>query len=467
MKDNIQKDLEDFGWASMRELLDKEMPLQAAAIQSDTEGVATTALASGDKEKGFRKRWLSLLLLLCFVGCGVASYQFFKSDATAKQSPSIAASSQQKGNMPLKGDALITDLNSTFETTQKPINTTQLSENSLAENDEIILKTPLKNVETQASESQSAVEVFNKNTVEKPLNDTKIEFSNSDDKKSVLNEKDIKTPLNNDKREENLTQSIVLKEEITTVKRAEIAVFEPFGAFELTPVSIKKIVKTPLSATILKPVKRPIEWGITVGVHSVLNSERKWVNGFQVGSIIQKPLNNKWSISTGLAYRSTVAVGDSLTYFRIENLAQSNTSTVGTASPSLNSAQTIHLNRLRYIEMPLYMTYNLGKRWGFSGGVKGAFLLSKNFTTGSSNLYVFDPAGQSSKFANNVVYDTAFGTALGLERWDCGLIGGVQYRPMKHFNIALQYDFGLNNILQKPNWGAYNRYLGLNVNYMF
>ncbi len=81
MKDKINKELEDIGWASMQSLLDKEMPTESVLFIENTEGgdANPTALNAVEKnDSKSKKKWLWLLLLLCFVGCGIASLQLLK-----------------------------------------------------------------------------------------------------------------------------------------------------------------------------------------------------------------------------------------------------------------------------------------------------------------------------------------------------------------------------------------------------
>ena len=57
--------------------------------------------------------------------------------------------------------------------------------------------------------------------------------------------------------------------------------------------------------------------------------------------------------------------------------------------------------------------------------------------------------------------------ALGLERWDFATIGGINFNPTKRIQLSMRYDYGFKNILNRANWTAYNRFLGLNAVYYF
>jgi hypothetical protein len=72
--------------------------------------------------------------------------------------------------------------------------------------------------------------------------------------------------------------------------------------------------------------------------------------------------------------------------------------------------------------------------------------------------------------ASNVVYDLNGANSakvLGLERLDFATIGGINFNPNKRFQVSMRYDYGFKNILNRANWAAYNRFLGLNAVYYF
>ena len=189
-----------------------------------------------------------------------------------------------------------------------------------------------------------------------------------------------------------------------------------------------------------------------------LNNEK--IDGFQAGLIVYKPLNQNWSLSTGLSFRQTHTSGDSISYFKKENFANASALT-----SNLQSGTPISLDKLFYLELPLTIQYQFKNKFAFSTGFKTSYLVGQSVkTNGASVYFVNQNLGNTKSFDLLSNVNT---TTLGLNRWDISFVGGLNYLPTRHISIGLRYDLGLVNIINRTNWSAYNRYLGLNVVYLF
>lgn len=475
MKDKINKELEDLGWASMQSLLDKEMPKEGALFIENTEGgdASSTAINVPDTQGSeSKKKWLWLLLLLCFVGCGIASLQLLKERVGQDAENCMPPIAQN--------DKIEVDISSSETDFEKHGNLG----NSI--------KSPSIDAEISSDKSllKQDKKAFKNKKIEKNIGNS-IVNNIPQNVENQLFEKDFMPILNNEKlgkEVENTPLKNVIKDSDNsafndiekTNENLNTALKVPFNAFStldkialLDSFNVKnKVFNIPI-LTSMKSIKKAskIEWGVTAGAHSILKtSNNSLFNGFQLGGVASKPISNDWSIYTGITFRSTLANGDSLTYIKADTSAQSNKST--STSPStfnLTNGTPVRLNRLRYIEIPLLLTCKINEKWFFSSGMKASYLISKNFTTPyNPNVYVIN--GSSNAFdrnSNNILYNNSSNESLGLKRWDFALMGALNYRISPHFNVSARYDFGLNNIFKKPNWVAYNRYLGVNVGYIF
>lgn len=571
MKDNSHKDLEDFGWESMRHILDKEMPIQEtdtlSASHSDDIGSASIKQANGG---GIQKYWIAFVIAVAFIGLIYISNLCFKSpeintaSTTIMIPPVISEGRSYRNDMPSNKEAnsLKPDLKNESVTSSTSTATHILTSKNAAPTKTIIKgKTEnTKGADIDAPvQSASDINTIAKKTIPHQKNVSKKEFLNNNGspvvKKSGENSKPQRqeraniVPLssasgtvsnNSDKipqtgsasnsQASNILKNEGINKEITTQTEAKQEITTPNSAplsqteknnnstpiysekverpnnvnavensavnkiftennnntiallpvVQASPLTFKKRLNALIFPLVPSSIIRPndkdlsLKWGFSMGVNSVMDKQKSLINGFQMGLSVIKPLSAKWSITTGLRYSSTIARGDSLSYFKIDSASPQvlmDSSGTTPKSAAVTTAQPIRLNGLRYIEMPICVSYNINQKWGLMVGIKGAYLVSKSFTVPNNNLYLINTSTTAGDplmpTSSNYIHDTKSNTELGLDKWDFSLIGGVSYSPLKNISFNAQYMYGVNNIFRKTNWITYNRYLGFNMTYMF
>ncbi len=285
-------------------------------------------------------------------------------------------------------------------------------------------------------------------------------------------------------KEDNNTKNIISK---IDVSEHNIQQIRAISTLELLPILPSKEITfdKPLSHIAL-PITQPIygrivsvnikdrpHFGLTMGAHT---EGVTMIDGYQAGVFIQQKLPSKLplSLQIGLNYRNTNTTGDS------SGTAVFDPSSVSGASPNQNAfvITQASLNNISYIEMPIFLTYSPSKKWGIMGGIKGAYMISnkKNTTIWSvNNRYVVEN-GFSGTLLDMTQFKSAnstlnaldnFSQTLSFNRWDIAVVGGVSYLILPKTTLSLRADWGLKNVLNKQNWSANNRLLGLNMSYQF
>ncbi len=246
-------------------------------------------------------------------------------------------------------------------------------------------------------------------------------------------------------------------------KRNEMKSIELLNKIKVAPLSIErdtnlKIEPQPIYGPIkcLANVSKKLRIGITTGLHT---EKGRKIDGFQAGLVVNQTLNHRLSIGASLNFRQTQTSGDSISYFKKEYLANAS------ATSNLQSGKPISLDKLYYLELPLTIQCHFKKKFAFSTGLKTSYLVGQSVKENGTSVYFVSSSFNS--LDNKVLLSQVNTTTLGLNRWDVSLMGGFSYLPTKHIQLGLRYDFGLNNIINRTNWSAYNRYLGFNVVYIF
>ena len=450
MKENEYKDLENQGWDAMFQTLDREMPV---------------------KKKRRGALWFFLFVGFAAIGLG---YWFQKTQKTTPVSPiviskPIAQNGVSKNNNSLPQTSVNTEgINEPkFEKSQRSLklnNTTQTTNNSISENAQNLAE--LNNTAKTTNDTKfgklfkfpeldSTTQTINKPTSEIAQNLTELDNAAQTTnntkfgKLSKFPELDSTTKTTNKPISEN-AQNLTELDNIARLKIAPLSIIQDTN-LKIEP---KPIVSTSPSR---ENNQNKLRWGLSAGIHTE-NGQK--LDGYQAGVVLLKPLNNRWSLTTGLSFRQAKTTGDSTTYYKTESLFSS-----PSASQALQNSTPITLDKLYYLEMPLMIQFKMNKRFAFATGAKGAFLLGQSIKTGNSSVFWVK---SNTNFSNGqVLLDMVSTKTLGLNRWDASWISSITYSPNKHIGLSLRYDLGLSNIINLNRWTAYNRYLGLNLTYQF
>lgn len=97
----------------------------------------------------------------------------------------------------------------------------------------------------------------------------------------------------------------------------------------------------------------------------------------------------------------------------------------------------------KYLEIPLYASYNLSRRFRLMFGGYIAYLLD-GYNAGTADIDVGDP---QSPFTT--VTDEPFDQSDELHNWDYGLLLGVAYMTERRISFGLDVTTGLRSIYEK------------------
>ncbi len=403
-KDN-HKEIENKGWEVLLQTLDREMPVER-------------------KRRPFL--WLVFLLGLIALGSGFWHLNT-KSPVKTLDKTESKPIVETDLNKYTEGVANDLSLNKSNKAVENTIVQNSVNDLSLNKSNKVIENTIVQNKTNDLSLNKSNKVVEN---IIVQNNSSNLSLNNKT--KVIENNKDI--------------------EEVSFLKPLKI---EPLSIEQDTNLKIEP--KPIIGKLISLQIKNKLRLGITTGVHTEKGQQ---FDGFQVGLVVFKPLNRHWSLGTGLNFRQTHTSGDSISYFKKENLANASTS-----SSNLQSGTPISLDKLYYLELPLTIQYHFKNKFAFSTGLKTSYLVGQSVKTNGTAVYFVNSGfGGTKSFDLLSQVNTS---TLGLKRWDVSLMGGFSYLPTRHIQLDLRYDLGLMNIINRTNWSAYNRYLGLNVVYIF
>ena len=426
MENKFDKEIEDLGWEKMQALLDKEKPVVGIVPPQYIDQKL-------GKNGSSRKRWaLMALLFLSLIGGGVWSYNFFK----------IKTENQQ---------AVASNNACAIENNRQ-----NLTQNNIPDR-------PIDKRKIIASEAK-----------EKGNNVNLTKWSNS--KNTNLEKQN--TPNNFIDEKENILQNT--DNQLIVKNNDPYLVTQNLDSESLNSLSFEPLIDTVLSIDErLNPIinlkenasKMLQKWqfGLTLGI----NTEGvQRVNGYQMGLILRKNLNQKWAFSTGLNYRKlSTESKDNASFLAAEKANASSIVTLPSSNFNLLKVVEVRLKDMQYLEMPIIFDHLVNKRLSVFGGMKMSYLLSKNWVkidTTTANLYVITYGNVSQKVdkSTSSVSDKSSSYSVN-NSLDFAVLGGINYRISRHFDVSMRYDFGLKNILKQNNAAVYNRYLGLNLNYYF
>jgi hypothetical protein len=152
---------------------------------------------------------------------------------------------------------------------------------------------------------------------------------------------------------------------------------------------------------------------------------------------------------------------------------------MASSNSNFRRVNVAYLDGFHYLEMPLQIHYHFNQKWSIFTGVKVSYLINTTLNIPQKDstllLYLNRNNTSSTPIANisngnriSVLESTNINnSALGLNDFDFGILGGISYNWNRHVSTQLRYDFGLKNIYLESNPKVYNRFLSLNILYKF
>jgi hypothetical protein len=490
LDNNINNNLEDKAWASMKVLLDKELPEIDAPTLSDIDS----------KEKKKRRFLFFYLFILGLIGTGFGYYIYaqnkdFNSNKNDLENNIVSINKIEKNNsskdivstrkeenlpLPQAGTEGVNSEIKKLIQSNKSVN--NFNHNQLFDsknNTNLIPNKNLQTIDNQLVIRENDIDFNSKNNTQ---NKSIIESN----KPNSIVEKDINSNIKSDISSVNLTQSNkeITKENNTIIEPKIIEKEEPYTA------SIKSTSSTDL-IDILQP--KPIYFDNKNEINKEYKSlksinkinVKKWSYGLVLGLntegslkmlsafggvFLQKEFSAKWSLNTGLNYRVLAKDVANVEYLQSadSSFQKSSTSSIQTSNNSLLKVNKAYLRNLYYLEIPIQINYHLSRKVSFFSGAKIAYLVSQNVRTNGTDQPLFLANQSYGTSQDRVIAESNYtSNDLGLNKWDLSLLGGINYNFSKHFSTQLRYDFGLTDIYQGNNVAVYNRFIGLNIAYRF
>ena len=494
MENKFDKEIEDLGWEKMQTLLDKEKPVVGFIPPQYID-------QKSGKNDSLRKRWaLMALLFLSLAGCGVWSYHFFK--IKPENQPAIALNNavtiENNGQNLIQNNSpvIANGGRQVIENDTKKMTTSE--EIKKGKNDDLTKWSNSKNAnlekqnmhnnfidekinKLQNADNQLIVKNINPNSITQNLNFNKenkgVLIENKEqiiDKKLTNGSNASNAVISNDKTQNNEEKFVEKNALENTYKIGERLTLETLNPliFEALKDSVASISERHTIVNLKENVSKMLKkWqlGLTLGAHTEGVSS---LDGYQIGLILNKNLTRKWAFSTGLNYRkASIKSRQNASFLTAEKASASASVTTPASSFNLTKVVEVRLKDMQYLELPIIFDHLVNKRLSVFGGIKMSYLISKNWVkidTTTANLYVITYGNVSQKVDKSAssFLDRASSYPIN-NSLDFAVLGGINYRISRHFDVSMRYDFGLKNILKQNNAAVYNRYLGLNLNYYF
>lgn len=160
-----------------------------------------------------------------------------------------------------------------------------------------------------------------------------------------------------------------------------------------------------------------------------------------VGGFAQFRLSPKWVLEAGLQYKRR-----SNNNGRGLDISSPQGDTI--YFPAFASVSPFHrpITRIHFFEAPLTMQYQMAKRLRVAVGMQMAYLRSTDRPT--TNMAFDNEVRMENDFANIATNRAATSDTEGarFERWDFGLIAGLDYRIANHWSVELRWQQGLRDL---------------------
>lgn len=429
---NLQ-DFENQGWTQMREMLDREMPIQK------TE----------KRKKRFLIWWqfAGFALLLSLFIYGFISKTFFYNNEKKIQNNNIANKKFQNA------DTLLPFIFSNKIQKENIFNQ--------IDNQRFIKKLVAKQARTEGgiaalkkyiNATKQSIE-----TNKEALTDKNVFFLNKNFQsiKSLIETQTEAIAANNQTSKE--------KNKIAENIDSELVSFLPLLSGEI------KMEKSKLNITFaspLQPLKQPAKtlpstnWAVFVASNASLFSPFNAALGVQY----RLPLRAKnWEFWAGVSCWATSKTAESWVYLHPSEVAAAVSSTTTTTSVlPLMPLEELQLTHLFYATIPFNAQYNFSntflKKMYIDLNFKTSYLFSQRLENKETGVakYALSTQGGSrtltdplSNMSNNtqVLPKNFVAQDLGLNTWDFSAGIGVGYRLGANWSASMQYQHGLNNIL--------------------
>lgn len=437
----------DQAWEQMRQVLDREMPVERKRRRLVMVPWVWGAAAS--------------IVLLISIGLGWWLWQ-----QPGQQDPAIA-NVQQATEMPI---ATTEDCEEITPAKQEAI-----ADNSTAQQFE-------NNTPFPASETAKASDDIVKRNTSKGRTEEQLTAKTSVHElvagKTIPNLSSVETAgiatleNKNTATQQQTNANILAKTEaVQPLSSAVIAELENSAVTTLP----KPKVDLNLTAPAIDVEKNAKNWNIGLEF-AAFSSPTAPVTGFSGGAVVQVPVSgDKLNLRTGLSYSNRQNMIDvqagSETAMALESADQPDQSFTGS---SVSIAEPDFSITTHQLNLPAIFEYKFHKNFGIEGGLNGSYLVTARNLEGVENYQRVMGANSvvsnsARNFVNTLQADQAT-NKINIDqfyRWDVMAAAGLSVYPSQKLGVRFQYQRGLRDMLKDNDFEAFSNNFRVSAVYFF
>lgn len=289
-----------------------------------------------------------------------------------------------------------------------------------------------------------------------------------------------------------------------SVGNSEIAALENNSIATQTPTIANTLAETkavqPLSSTVIAELehstvanlpKPKVDLNLTAPAIDVEQNSSNWniglefaafssptapVTGFSGGAVLQVPVTgDKLRLRTGLSYSNRQNMIDvqsgSETAMALESADQPDQSLTGS---SVSIAEPDFSMTTHQLNLPAIFEYKMHKNFGIEGGLNGSYLVTARNLEGVEN-YQRVMASNSTvsnatrNFVNTLQADQG-NNKINIDqlyRWDVMATAGLSVYPSQKLGVRFQYQRGLRDMLKDSDFEAFSNNFQVSAVYFF
>lgn len=462
-----QIDYNPAAWSKMEALLDAQMPVASAAGASSQVGAAATSAAI------WTKKWFLAASIFTLLGTSMATYLWLNNgnnaaitESTAPQNSAEAVSKAAENNTKMAAEIKATDNESnssalseaTFDqnnekTSFSPNSTTSTTNNSTIENNSTSTFTSENSSVSQTANNTSAAQQTeaNANALENAVlsaQEGSLALTSQEnlggESASISNQSaDVENSiaLASSETVRDVTTSQGAQETLNTTTHANQS--EDFAS--ITRTEIDKVSVTSKDNT-FEPLALVNDESIqgTVELPKINRSSLFVVGGLNLAQSMNATNSSSFSGNEffGIGYERSVSgrfsLGANLIYQpRTEVGFTREFETVYYNFGKHTESTCISVNKLYYIELPIYASYHIGSRHTVLAGVSTNYLIQAKNEVAKETITPFDETTSS---------DEEFGYLSGMERWDFALTAGYEFLLTERLTLGTRASYGLRDV---------------------
>ena len=194
----------------------------------------------------------------------------------------------------------------------------------------------------------------------------------------------------------------------------------------------------------LCPPKRKIEYQVLAGLIHDFSAPKKV--GITTGIEMNFPIRKKWSIQTGVVF-SLLPKNGFIQTSQNHEAVLGNNSTINPNQFDLNlysvyTTSQYQLKNIKYLEVPLLATYQLGGKWKLKAGINWSTALNANVELVSNQELLIDNDPNSILTLNELETRELSAPFVQEEIWKNNFVSGVlgvSWNSSKRLSLNLQY----------------------------